>query len=89
MNKQDEAESEARVREFLTDLGRRHFSYGSRPNQMELLGHAFIDTFMHIFEGDPRRGDIQDAWKSFFSIMCFWMAHGYMFVRNKGKAPVE
>ncbi len=77
-------EAERRIRDFLADLGRRHFSYGSRPNQMELLGHAFVDTFMPIFDGDRRKAEIQEAWKAFFSLMCFWMAHGYMFVQNKG-----
>ncbi len=51
---------------------------------MELLGHTFVDTFMHIFSGDPRRAQINDAWKTFFSLMCFWMAHGYL-VRNTPK----
>lgn len=33
-------EADAKISEFLLDLGRRHFSYGSRPHQMELLGHV-------------------------------------------------
>jgi len=77
-------ESSAAIKEFLYDLGRRHFSYGSRPNQMELLGHVFVDAFICIFDGDARRADIYEAWLAFFAFMVFWMASGYRFVQNKG-----
>lgn len=77
-------EADAKISEFLHNLGRRHFSYGSRPHQMELLGHAFVETFMYVFESDPRKASIEEAWKMFFLYIVHWMKSGFEFVQNKG-----
>ncbi len=79
-----EPDADKVVSEFLVDLGRRHFSYGSRPNQMELLGHAFVESFMYVFERDPRRLAIQESWNTFFTYIVFWMRSGFDFVQHKG-----
>lgn len=73
-----------KIREFLVDLGRRHFSYGARPHHMELLGHTFVDSFIIIFEGEKNSQDIHEAWLAFFAYVVYYMHTGFKFVQNKG-----
>ncbi len=73
------------MREFLCDLGRRHFGYGANTSHMELLGRVFVESILPVFAEDPEKEDIQAAWIAFFRVIVFWLQSGFRFVKNKGK----
>ena len=81
----DTGTTDDKIATFLTDLGMRHYSYGSKPHQMELLGHVFVDSFIHIFEGEENETEVTEAWLAFFAFMVFFMRRGFNYVKDKGR----
>lgn len=72
------------IRDFLLELGRRHFGYGALPRHMELLGCAFVDSLQPVFVDHSKRDEIHDAWFNFFRLITFWMQMGFKFVQSRG-----
>jgi len=56
---QEEQKANQGIQEFLVDLGRRHFSYGSNTAHMELLGRVFVESLQPVFADDLERENIQ------------------------------
>ena len=81
---QEESKADERIKEFLIDLGRRHFSYGANTSHMELLGLVFVETLLPLFSADEEQEKIKLAWMAFFRLILFWLASGFRFVQHKG-----
>ena len=77
------------MEEFLLDLGRKHFSYGARPQLMELLGRVFVESLNPLFEDHHDFSLIQESWNAFFGVIVFWMKMGFKYVQNKGRIQIQ
>ena len=75
---------EEELKDFLFDLGRRHYNYASSPPLMELLGNFFVDSIAILFEDESDYEETKQAWSLFFSFVVFEMARGYNFVKFHG-----
>jgi hemoglobin-like flavoprotein len=53
------------LEEFLSDLGRRHVSYGVKPRYFQYLGQAFREVLKDIL-GDLWTDEIDRAWEAVF-----------------------
>ncbi|XP_023327321.1 uncharacterized protein LOC111700587 isoform X2 [Eurytemora carolleeae] len=72
---------------FAFQLGEKHFRYGANPRLMGLLGIAFATAMRQTLLELDNCEEVEDAWKSFFSVMTSWMRRGFLYVQNKGREP--
>jgi len=74
---------------FSFQLGEKHFRYGANPRLMGLLGLSFAQAMKNTLLEMDNYYEVEEAWKSFFSVVTSWMRRGFLYVQNKGKEPNE
>ena len=71
------------IQETMFPLGRKHFSYGSNVNHMELLGVLIVRSLLKALpkdEIDPGKYvEIHQAFIAFFGLMIYWLQFGYKY----------
>ena len=77
------------MEEFLMDLGRRHFSYGSAHSLIELLGRIFLESILPIFARTPNNEAIHKSYTAFFRVIVFWMQTGFKYVQTQGRIKIR
>ncbi len=63
------------VRPAIEDLGRRHASYGVRPEHYEVFGEALLAT-IRIGLGDAFSPDVHAAWSNAYNVIATAMQDG-------------